>query len=134
MADSPPNNELQALCQSKNRLLQQNEELLILIRTPHPPGAQPAQDDPQRGEHQHPNPLREITEEKEHSQSAGNVRRRAQTNEEDKEIQSQNRGTLRNEFPTFLQERKEQFWEQRFKEIQQKLNHMKEAVKGKTPM
>ena len=57
MMDPPPNNELEALRLANQRLLQQNEELLNLIQ--HPQKAQPAQNDPPQGEHQHLNPLKE---------------------------------------------------------------------------
>ena len=46
MADLPSYNEFKALCPANGHLLQQNEDLVNLIRAQNPQGAQPAQDDP----------------------------------------------------------------------------------------
>lgn len=108
-ANLPLNNELEALRQANQRLFQQNKELLNLIHAQHPQRAQQAHNDLQWGEHQCPNPLRDITEEDDHNQSLGNICRRIQRNEEDEEMQSQNRGTNGNELPPFQQEWNEQF-------------------------
>ena len=50
------------------------------------------------------------------------------------EENSQNDGGERDDFFPYQQERREQYWEQRFKGIQQEFSHMKEVVKNKTPV
>ena len=131
MVDPPSNNELDMLHQANECLLNQNEDL-VLIRTQNLWKAQPTQDDPQHGEHHSQNLLKEIIEDNDLSHSANNVHRRAKPHE----VQSHIRGVYRDRHApgSPQQNGKDQFWERRFKEIQQELSHMKEAVKSKAPM
>ena len=74
MGNPPINEELAALRQANERLVQQNEELMKLLQRPQEAQrAQGGQYNPPRREQQHLDPLREADERGENSQALGEI-------------------------------------------------------------
>lgn len=126
---------MEALRLVNQRLLRQNEELMGLLKRPQE--ARPAregQNNLPRGERQHLDPIREANEEGENIHIMGQVPPQPPQYVNNEEALSQDEGVDRNDVPPFQQERMERYWEQRFQDLQHELSHMKEAVRGKTPV
>ena len=104
--------EVEALRVTNQHLLKELEQLTMQIRHPQETRQARKNQNPVTGEEQHLDPRREADREGETSH----------TGEHDPH---QPPGEDRNE---------ERSWEQRFRDIQQEISHMKVAVKGRTPV
>ena len=104
--------EVEALRFTNQHLLKKLEQLTRQIRHPQETRQARKNQNPVTGEEQHLDPRRETDRERETSH----------TREHDPH---QPLGEDRNE---------ERLWEQRFRDIQQEISHMKVAVKGRTPV
>ena len=127
--------EMEALCLTNQRLLRELEQLTRQLQRPHEArqareGLNPLTQE----EQQHLDPPRGADEEGETNQTR--ERDPYKPPGENRNEERHGKDNISNEPITILdqQETGERSWEQRFRGIQQELNHMKEAVKGQAPV
>ena len=121
--------EMEALCFTNQRLLREFEQLTR--QTQHPQEARQARESQNpitQEEQQHLDPPREADGEGEASQDREHDPYKPPGENRNEERHGRDN---RNDGP-IQQEIGERSWEQRFRDIQQELSHMKEAVKGRT--
>ena len=125
--------ETEALRLTNQRLLRELEQLIRQMQCPHEARqAQEGQNPITQEEQQHPGPPGEADGEGETIQA-----REHDTYKPPEENRNKKRHGVNDksyEPVPYQQETGERSWEQRFKDIQQELNHMKEAVKGRAPV
>ena len=123
---------MEALRLTNQRLLRELEKLTRQIQRPQEARqARECQNTITR-EEQHLNPPREADGEGETSQARQYDPYKPLGEDRNEERHGRNN---RGDGPIlYQQETEERSWEQRFRDIQQELNHMKQAVKGRTPV
>ena len=126
-------NEMEALCLTNQRLLRELEQLTRQMQRPQEARqSREGQNPIIQEEQQHLDPPREADGEGETSQAREHDPYKPPGVNRNKERHGRdNKGD--GPIP-YQQEIRERSWEQRFRDIQQELSHMKEAVKGRAPV